>query len=149
MGACTVIAFDLQCANNHLFEGWFEDSAAYRHQQENGLISCPICSDTCVHRVPSTFAIRSSHANPRQQGDDAVADQLKLKEIGRKIADYVEDHFDDVGADFSREALKIHYGVSQPRSIRGVSTAEEEKTLKAEGIKFFKIPLPVHRDPEV
>jgi hypothetical protein len=45
-----------------------------------------------------------------------------------------------VGADFSKEALKMHYGVEKKRNIRGSATGEEEETLKDEGIKFFKIP---------
>ena len=40
------------------------------------------------------------------------------------------------------EVLKIHYGVTENRNIRGVATSEEEKTLKEEGISFIKIPVP-------
>ena len=148
-GCAQVIAFDLQCANGHLFEGWFEDCDGYERQQACGLIACPICSDTGVRKVPSTFAIRSSGTTERQQSDNASGDQEKLAEIGRKMVEFVENHFDDVGADFSREALKIHYGISEPRSIRGVSTLEEEKTLEAEGVRFFKIPVPAQRDSDV
>jgi hypothetical protein len=36
----------------------------------------------------------------------------------------------------------MHYGVVEPRNIRGVSTPKEEETLKSEGIHFFKIPVP-------
>jgi len=36
----------------------------------------------------------------------------------------------------------MHYGVSEKKNIRGSATSEEEKTLKEEGIDFFKIPLP-------
>jgi hypothetical protein len=34
----------------------------------------------------------------------------------------------------------MHYGVKEKRSIRGAATEEEEKTLKEEGIEFFKFP---------
>jgi len=44
--------------------------------------------------------------------------------------------------------LKIHYGATEPRNIRGVSTKEEEKTLKEEGIQFFKIPIPAPPDTD-
>jgi len=54
----------------------------------------------------------------------------------------VQKNFDDVGCNFAQEALKIHYGAVEPRNIRGVSTKEEEKTLKEEGIEFFKVPMP-------
>ncbi len=65
-----------------------------------------------------------------------------IEKIGKRVAEFVEKNFDNVGPDFSKEALKIHYGVSEPRNIRGSSTPEEERTLKDEGIEFVKIPVP-------
>ena len=72
----------------------------------------------------------------------------QLEKMGRKLAEYVENTFDDVGCDFAKEALKIHYGAQEPRNIRGVSTDEEEKPLKKEGIQFFKFPTPPPPDTE-
>ncbi len=62
--------------------------------------------------------------------------------------EYIKNNFDDVGADFSKEALKMHYGVSKKRNIRGSATGEEEETLKEEGIKFFKIPSVKPKDDD-
>ena len=132
-----MIAYDLQCVNGHSFEGWFEDRKAYEAQKKKALIACPVCNSTSIARVPSTFAIKSS--NPLKEFSDQQAD---LEKIGKKIVDFVEKNFDDVGADFAKEALKMHYGVSKTRNIRGVSTKEEEKTLKEEGVQFFKVPMP-------
>ncbi|MBW2449002.1 MAG: DUF1178 family protein [Deltaproteobacteria bacterium] len=132
-----MIAYDLQCVNGHSFEGWFEDRKAYEAQKKKALIACPVCSSTSIARVPSTFAIKSS--NPLKEISDYQAD---VENIGRKIVDFVEKNFDDVGADFAKEALKMHYGVTKARNIRGVSTKEEEKTLKEEGVQFFKVPMP-------
>jgi len=53
------------------------------------------------------------------------------------------ENFEDVGPQFAKEALKIHYGASEARNIRGVSTAEEEKMLKEEGVDFFKVGAPL------
>ena len=131
-----MIAYDLQCVNAHSFEGWFEDRSAYEAQKKKALIACPVCNSTSIARIPSTFAIKSS--NPLKEFSDQQAD---LENIGKKIVDFVEKNFDDVGADFAKEALKMHYGVSKARSIRGVSTKEEEKTLKEEGVQFFKVPM--------
>jgi hypothetical protein len=147
-GAVQVIVFDLQCANGHPFEGWFEDAGAFREQLQRELIACPVCNDTQVSRVPSTFAIRSSQSLPEKPAPKPAAEVLKVAEISHRVIEFIEKNFDDVGADFSKEALKIHYGVSEPRSIRGVSTQEEEKTLRSEGIEFFKLPLPVQSDQE-
>jgi len=138
-----MIAFDLQCANGHTFEGWFEDGQAYQNQRKKGQIACPVCDDTSVSKIPSSFAVKASQTAPDSYGHDA-----ELLKIGKKMVDYVKKNFDDVGCDFAKEALKIHYGVSEPRNIRGVSTDQEEKTLKDEGIKFFKIPMPATPDTD-
>jgi hypothetical protein len=140
-----MIAYDLQCTNDHTFEGWFEDRKAYLSQQKKNLIACPVCNDTAVDIVPSTFAIKSAQSSKPQQ---PAADEDALQKISEKAIDFVEKNFDDVGCDFAKEALKIHYGASEPRNIRGVSTKEEEKTLENEGIQFFKIPVPVLPDTD-
>jgi hypothetical protein len=135
-----MIAYDLQCTQGHRFEGWFEDRKAYLDQQKKGLITCPVCNVTSVDIVPSTFAIKSgSPSNAR----DLAAQRAQLEKLGNEAIEFVKNNFDDVGADFAKEALKIHYGASEPRNIRGVSTKEEEKTLEKEGINFIKIPMPV------
>jgi hypothetical protein len=98
------------------------------------LVACPICQSTQINRIPSTFGIKS-RVTPSKPVD--------LQKLNRKITQFVEQNFDNVGADFAKEALKIHYGATEPRNIRGVSTAAEEKTLKEEGVEFIKVPLPV------
>lgn len=138
-----MIVFDLQCANGHTFEGWFEDGQAYQKQRKKGQIACPVCDDTSVSKIPSSFAVKASQTTPGSSDHDA-----ELLKIGKKMVDYVKKNFDNVGCDFAKEALKIHYGVSEPRNIRGVSTNQEEKTLKDEGIKFFKIPMPATPDTD-
>ncbi len=138
-----MIAYDLQCTNGHSFEGWFEDRKAYFDQHKKGLVACPVCNDTSVSIIPSTFAIKSSQIpNPAP----AVNTDARMEQVGKQIVDFVEKNFDDVGCDFAKEALKIHYGVTEARNIRGVSTKEEEKVLKKEGIQFIKIPMPVRPD---
>lgn len=132
-----MIAYDLQCENNHTFEGWFEDSRAYDDQQKKGLIACPVCNTINVFKILSTFAIKASNSLPNFDNNN-----LPPEKINKQLVDYVEKNFADVGTEFSKEALKIHYGVSEPRNIRGISTKAEEKTLVEEGIKFFKLPLP-------
>jgi hypothetical protein len=133
-----MIAYDLQCSNGHRFEGWFEDSHAFDRQKCQGLISCPVCEDTEIDKLPSTFSIKSASSSSALKGGN----MQELAALGKQIVDYVENNFDNVGADFAQEALKMHYGVSEPRNIRGVSTPQEEETLKAEGIEFYKFPVP-------
>ena len=138
-----MIAYDLQCSFGHSFEGWFEDGQAYDDQKKRGLVTCPVCNGTSVSRIPSTFAIKAS-----QNSAGFPPQQAELDKIGMKIVDFVQKNFDDVGCNFAKEALKIHYGAVEPRNIRGVSTKEEEKTMKEEGIEFFKIPMPTPPDTD-
>ena len=57
------------------------------------------------------------------------------------VSEFIEKHFEDVGAEFYKEALKIHYGETEKRNIKGTATTEEEIILKEEGVKFLKIPI--------
>lgn len=131
-----MIAFDLECSGGHTFEGWFSDLASFEEQNAQGLITCPYCEDTQVRRVLSPVAIRSS-SRPAGQGEAGI----DYRKLAREVVHYINHNFENVGADFAREALKMHYGVKEKRSIRGAATQEEEKTLKEEGIEFFKIPV--------
>lgn len=131
-----MIIFDLQCSSGHSFEGWFDDGQAFEVQKDKGLLACPICNDNNICKMPSGFAIRASSPTASQE---PRAEELAA--LGEKIGEFVRKNFDDVGADFAREALKMHYGVAEQRNIRGQSTQEEEKVLKEEGIPFLKIPI--------
>jgi hypothetical protein len=139
----SMIAYDLQCSHGHTFEGWFEDSKAYANQKKKAMIACPVCNDSGVSRIPSTFAIKGS---PSMRLLETTETEANLEAVGKQIVDYVHNNFDDVGCNFAKEALKIHYGAAEPRNIRGSSTKEEERTLKKEGIQFFKLPLPAQSD---
>ena len=130
-----MIAFDLTCSNGHSFEGWFKDLESFNEQNSKGMITCPFCKNTDITRILSPVAIKSSQGEekPREVEPD-------YKKLANGIMEYIKNNFDNVGTDFSKEALKMHYGVAEKRNIRGSATAVEEETLKEEGIKFFKIP---------
>ena len=102
-----MIAYDLGCNNGHSFEGWFDDEQSFLEQQDKNLVACPICNSTAVSRRPSIFAIKSSQ-NVKFQN----AKQDDLADLGRKLSDFLKKNFNDVGCDFAKEALKIHYGAA-------------------------------------
>ena len=134
-----MIAYDLQCAGGHAFEGWFDCHKAFEQQKKKKLIACPVCNDTSVVVVPSTFGIKS--APPQVEGPKASNKPEEQMDL-HKVMEFLEKHFEDVGSHFAGEALKMHYGVSEKRNIRGTSTKTEEETLEKEGITFFKLPVP-------
>ncbi len=142
-----MIVFDLQCARGHTFEGWFDSAEDMEDQLERSLLTCPVCGEGRIKRLPSSFAIGKGGAPaPRGQMPDH---EMAARLLSQALARHLRENFDDVGAKFATEALKIHYGVSEPRNIRGVSTPDEEKMLASEGVEFFKVgPLPQPPDGE-
>jgi len=136
-----MIVFDLECSNGHMFEGWFDSLESFEEQNAAGLVNCPYCNGTDVRKVVSPVAVRRSH--PEIQKNQLPIDYQRL---AKEIVDYIQKNSENVGAKFASEALKTHYGVTEKRNIRGSATSEEEKTLKDEGIEFFKIPIPATDD---
>ena len=132
-----MIVFDLECSQGHVFEGWFDSLESFEEQNAKGLVSCPYCDDTNTRRVVSPVTVRKSHPENRE-----VPLPIDYQKLAKEVVDYVQKNSEDVGPGFATEALKMHYGVAEKRSIRGSATAEEEGTLKEEGIEFFKIPMP-------
>lgn len=128
-----MIAFDLFCSNGHKFECWFKDNASFEEQKEAGILTCPICNDDQIEKAFSPFVIKKGGARTKEETDPYQALQL--------IQDYLDKHFEDVGVEFYKEALKIHYGETKKRNIKGTATTEEEVILKEEGVPFFKVPI--------
>ncbi len=137
-----MIAFDLRCSKGHTFEGWFKDLDSFTEQNAKGMITCPICKDTQVTRVLSPVSIKSG----QNAGKSPEGGEIDYQKLAHGIVKYIHDNYEDVGTEFSKEALKMHYGVTDKRNIRGSATAGEEEVLKEEGIKFFKFPLTRKKD---
>jgi len=131
-----MIAFDLFCSNGHKFECWFKDSASCEEQIASRTVSCPVCDDHQIERAFSPFMIKSDGGRKEEEVDSQHVQQaLQL------ITDYIDKHFEDVGTDFYKEAIKIHSGEAEKRNIKGTATTEEEVILKEEGVAFFKVPI--------
>jgi len=131
-----MIAFDLFCSNGHKFECWFKDSASCGEQIASHMVSCPVCDDHQIERAFSPFMIKSDGGKKEEEFDSQHVQQAL-----QVITDYIDKHFEDVGADFYKEALKIHSGEAEKRNIKGTATTEEEVILKEEGVTFFKVPI--------
>jgi hypothetical protein len=139
-----VIIFDLKCLCSCQFEGWFENRTDFEKQRDDGLITCPYCGCREIHKILSPVAIRSSTVhqdNSPTATDNSGITSEQAMNFFRSVQDYVEKNFEDVGAELAKESLKIHYGVAEPRNIRGVATEDEEKMLSEEGMKLLKIPM--------
>ena len=134
-----MIVFDLECLNGHTFEGWFDDKQDLESQQEQGILACPVCETTSVVQKVHAIAIIKSSGRDSQKA--LQASQEAMVELTQKVAEYVEKNYENVGSSFSKEALKMHYGVEEYRNIRGTTTKEEEKVLDKEGVPVLKVPI--------
>ena len=147
-----MIVYDLICAQQHRFEGWFASADDFARQREGTLIRCPLCDDAAIERRPSAN-VQVGHATaPAEPAEDrkevdrkevAVAggDGHVLKLMRRLIAET-----ENVGRAFPEEARKIHYEEAPKRGIRGQATHEEAEELRDEGIDFMSLPNALTRD---
>ncbi|RLC31898.1 MAG: DUF1178 domain-containing protein [Deltaproteobacteria bacterium] len=133
-----MIAYDLECSQGHIFEGWFDSLESFEAQNADRMICCPYCEDTEIRRILSPVALMQSDG----ETGPAAPSPIDYQRLAREVVTYIRNHSEDVGPKFAAEALKMHYGVAEKRNIRGTATSEEEKTLREEGIEFFKFPLP-------
>jgi len=134
-----VIIYDLRCGKGHKFEGWFKDRLAFEKQKTEKLISCPVCGGSDIEMVPSSLAIMGKDIRPSER--DNTRDMSPEKSL-KKVQEFLDKNFDDVGDKFAEIALKIHHGEEDKRNIKGTTTEREEENLSEEGVHFFKIPLP-------
>ena len=148
-----MILYQLRCKDDHTFEAWFKDSAAYDKQAKRGHVECPYCGTTKVTKAPMAPRIGSS--KPKDEGAhqglsetdiNAMSDE-RASEVARQILDavgkirsYAEQNFEDVGDGFADEARKIHHGESEERGIYGSASDDEARELEEEGVEFVRLP---------
>jgi hypothetical protein len=139
-----MIVFYLACVCGFTFEGWFQDRSDFESQQTASLLSCPHCGSREIRKIlsPTHFQSSISEASYANKcSSDASVSPADAEKALATLQKFVEENFEDVGVDLAKESLKIHYGVAEPRNLRGVTTESEEKKLKEEGIKLLKIPM--------
>ena len=143
-----MIIFELCCAHGHRFEGWFASGDEFARQQERSLVTCPICDDAHVERLPSARvsvpkgAARDNAplAEATEERSDVQNAALGLPaEAIAKLREIVRNT-ENVGRRFPEEARKIHYRETEPRSIRGQASRDEAQALIDEGIDFASLP---------
>lgn len=140
-----MILYSLCCANDHGFEAWFKNSAAYDEQAAAGAIQCPECGITSVTKSPMAprIAKGAKSNNDASVPSPQTYTNSKAIEMRRMLSElrrHVEESSDYVGEKFPEEARKIHYGETEERAIYGEATEEQAGELVEEGIKIGRIP---------
>jgi len=131
-----MILFELRCARDHQFEGWFKDNAGFEAQALAGEIACPHCGATDVGKAVMAPRLNSARGDALDVHDAARAARQMLGELRRKV----ETTCENVGERFPEEARKIHYGEVAPKGIYGDATADEVRELEEEGVEIARIP---------
>ena len=143
-----MIIFELVCAHGHRFEGWFASGEEFARQQERTLVTCPVCDDAHIERLPSARvsiargAARDNAppAEPTEERSSPAEAAVGLPpEALVKLRELVRNT-ENVGRRFPEEARKIHYQEIPPRAIRGQASRDEAKALTDEGIEFTSLP---------
>lgn len=151
---------NLQCAQQHGFEGWFGSEADFADQQARGLVACPLCGDAHIQKMlsaprlnlrtsrgeaPSPVSLtQTESASPsgaQEVTDPVTATGTALQARFIKAMREVLAQTEDVGDRFADQARAMHHGDLQQRSIRGQTTADVAMELIEEGIEVMPLPL--------
>jgi hypothetical protein len=146
---------NLRCAHQHAFEGWFASEDDFQAQLAQGLVTCPLCADPGIQKMPSAprlnlgaplpAAVAGSRESVASTGTLQPAVPLApsagpaafLQALREVVA-----NTEDVGERFAEEARAMHYGDAQARSIRGQASRAEAIELIEEGIEVMPLSLP-------
>jgi hypothetical protein len=135
-----MILYELRCGAGHGFEAWFRNSDTYDEQSAAAQVSCPVCGDCDVGKVP--MAPRIGRGSRPTQAEHMQMVMTKIAELNQHIAETC----DYVGPDFAEEARKIHYGETEHREIYGEASVDDVEELQEEGIAVRPIPWVRRKD---
>jgi hypothetical protein len=142
---------DLACSQGHLFEGWFASEADFASQHDRGLVSCPACADTTIHKRLSAprLHLRGDAHEPHPPSNTVEEHQTPARQAAYLQAmRELMRRSEDVGERFANEARRMHQGEVESRSIRGQTSLEEAVQLHEEGIPLVPLPdLPGLKEP--
>ena len=161
---------NLCCAQGHGFEGWFGSEDDFQAQLSRGVLTCPLCADTVITRLPSAprlnlsgarepvpaaagAALSNSQVGPSSGGAGAMAPSpppsmpqqqpsAEMQALWLQAVQHVLKNTDDVGERFPEEARRMHYGETEHRGIRGQASAQQRAELAEEGIEVMPLPMP-------
>lgn len=159
-----MISFDLCCDQGHSFEGWFASSSDYEIQNTTGLLTCPVCGESSVHKMLSVPNVGRKGNRQGQQTQpmststplpdtvpaagqmvNAPVSPEVMAEIVQKVAAAQAEMLENsqwVGRQFAETARAIHYGESDDRLIHGEASRQEAEALAEEGVAVAPLLVP-------
>ena len=135
-----MIRYNLKCHNDHEFESWFSDSKEFEKLNKKKMLECIYCSSKKISKsimAPSISGIKSDIRGELNDFEKFLKiEKRKLIQVRK----YVEKNFEYVGKNFSQKVREIYYDKKNKKMIYGITSPEERKELKEEGIDLLSIP---------
>ena len=135
-----MIKYNLKCNNDHEFESWFSDSKEFERLKTKKLLECIYCNSKIINKsimAPMISVQKSDNLNKFKINNNILRKQRK-KLI--KLRNFIEKNFEYVGEDFSKKVREIYYDKKNKKTIYGITSPEERRELKDEGIDLLSIP---------
>jgi hypothetical protein len=154
-----MIRYNLRCERGHVFESWFQSSAAYETQEKRKLVNCPSCGTAKVERAimapqivgkkgrestepaPAAAASASTEVTAPTSTPLLMAQERELRAKLKELRDHIVKNADNVGERFPNEARKMHYGDIEHRPIYGEASPDEARSLIEEGVEVSPLPV--------
>jgi hypothetical protein len=152
-----MIRYALRCGQDHTFESWFQDSAAFDTQVRRKLVTCPLCNSTEIEKAimaprivgrkgraketPAPAPAATTDAPAVESTPLLMAQERELRVKLKELRDHIVRNADNVGERFPNEARKMHYGEIEHRPIYGEASADEARALIDEGVEVSPLPV--------
>jgi hypothetical protein len=154
-----MIRYALRCGQDHTFESWFQDSAAYDAQVRRKLVTCPVCNSTEIEKAimapriasrkgrakeisaPQVAAAAATETPAAESMPLLMAQERELRAKLKELRDHIVKNADNVGERFPNEARKMHYGEIEHRPIYGEASNDEARALIEEGVEVSPLPV--------
>ena len=148
-----MIKYQLICAEDHEFEGWFDSSRVYDDQKKKGWIVCPICDSVKVDKAIMAPSIgkKSTQQKTKITVKEKMTDMRsayvdnkmmlarQAHGVMRHITKYIEKNFENVGDKFYKEVHRADAG-ERDEKFYGTPSDKEVNQLLDEGIDLFHVP---------
>ena len=138
-----MIVFNLGCENSHQFEGWFASSDDYERQVKRRLVSCPLCGNANIARLPHAAHVKTGTRQKPARPESNPASQ-QYANVGRenlaKLVEHIIENTEDVGAAFPEEARKILDPIIEPEDISSAGGRLPDALARPAGALYLSRP---------
>jgi hypothetical protein len=147
-----MIQYTLKCDQDHRFDSWFQNAAAFDKLKASGMVACAVCGSPNVDKALMAPRVSVSRDAPdtakdaQNQPDTPTTGALStprhpaeqaLAELKKRI----EATSEYVGMNFAAEARRIHSGDSPERAIYGEARPDEARKLIEDGVPVAPLPF--------